>query len=428
MTTNISTVNVVLPDLVIPRRALALARRRLAAARVLVINGPRQSGKSAILALLQRELGGSYLTLDAKSDLRMARTDPGGFVTAFDYPLFVDEVQRGGDPLVLAIKTEVDRAPDRGRFVLAGSTRFLTEPRLSESLAGRVRFVDLWPLSQGEIDNGSDTFIDRAFRTPSALLDERPPPFSRREVFERVARGGFPEAVLAPSAIDRRDFFADYIRTITSRDVRELADLEHTARLRQIVRLIAARTATELNYSDIARSVGVPIATMRRYLPLFETVYVHHVVPAWSRNLSSKVVQRPKLHMIDSGLASYLSGLDADGMNRSPGSIVGQVFETFVVGELARQLTWSETDATMHHWRTRNGQEVDVVLEALTGAVVGIEVKAAVDIDEGEFSGLRLLRDKLGDEFVAGFVVHCGDRPRRFGDRLYSLPVSSLWT
>jgi uncharacterized protein len=421
-------VDITLPDVVIPRRALALALRRLSAARVLVINGPRQSGKSAILGMLRRDLGGSYLSLDSKANLRMARTDPAGFTTAFDYPMLIDEVQRGGDPLVLAVKHEIDRVQDKGRFVLAGSTRFLTEPRISESLAGRVRFVDLWPLSQGEIDGGSDSFVDRVFTDPESLLGVRLAPLSRLEVFARVTRGGFPEAVLATSDADRRDFFTDYARTVTTRDVREIADLEHAGRFRQMIRLLAARTATELNYSDIARAVDIPLATMRRYLPLFETVYIHHLLPSWSRNISAKVVQRPKVHLVDSGLAAYLTGMDAVGLNRSPSSIVGQLFETFVVGEICRQLTWSETDAVAHHWRTQEGREVDLVLETLRGDVVGLEMKAAVDVSEDDFAGLKYLRDKLGESFIAGLVVHCGDRPRRFGDRLYSVPASALWT
>src|SRR5437764_2401384 len=118
-------------------------------ARAVVINGPRQSGKTALLGVLQRQLGGTYLSLDQATNLRLARTDPTGFVTGFEEPLFVDEVQRGGDPLILAIKLALDESSGRGRFALAGSTRLLTEPPLSESLSGRVRFIDLWPLSHG---------------------------------------------------------------------------------------------------------------------------------------------------------------------------------------------------------------------------------------------------------------------------------------
>ena len=415
------------PDPLIARRAESLASRRLRAARAIVINGPRQSGKTALLGILQRQLGGTYLSLDQATNLRLARTDPSGFVTGFDEPLFIDEVQRGGDPLILAIKLALDASSARGRFALAGSTRFLSEPRLSESLAGRVRFIDLWPLSQGEIDGQPDGFVDAVLQRPRRLLRTDPPVLSRRQVFERVCRGGFPEAVLAANAADRRDFFADYVRTITSKDVRELADLAHMSSLREIARLLAARTAQEVNVSDLGRELGIPTPTLRRYLPLLETIYLHHLVPAWSRNLTAKVVRRPKLHLIDSGLAAHLMGVDAAGLARPTAIEAGPLLESFVAGEIARQITWAGTEASLHHWRDRNGIEVDLVLQASNGTVAGIEVKAAIDVDESDFRGLRTLRDRLGDQFSCGVVIHCGDLPRPFGPKLFAVPVSTLW-
>jgi hypothetical protein len=349
---------------------MTLAERGTQAARVLVINGPRQSGKTAVLGLLRGQLGGTYGSLDRAVDLRSARTDPTGFVTGFEEPIFIDELQRGGDPLVLAIKYEADRTNRRGRFVLAGSTRFLTEPRLSESLAGRVHFVDLWPFSQGEIDGTTDGFVDAIFADASRVGRQEPPELSRKDVFKRVCRGGFPEAVLAANGDARRNFFANYARTITAKDVQELADLEHSASLRTIINLLAARTATELNIADLARELALPAPTIRRYLPLFETIYAHHVIPAWSRNLSARVVHRPKIHMVDTGLAAYLLGVDAAGLSRPTATHAGQLLES---------------------------------------------------------PGLRTLQRRLGDQFVAG-VVHCSDRPRPFGPGLWSLPVSSLWT
>jgi predicted AAA+ superfamily ATPase len=415
------------PVPLIARRAESLAVRRLRAARAVVINGPRQSGKTALLGILQGQLGGTYLSLDQATNLRTARTDPTGFVTGFDEPLLIDEVQRGGDPLILAIKLALDASPRRGRFVLAGSTRFLTEPRLSESLAGRVRFIDLWPLSQGEIDGQPDGFVDVALNRPRRLLRTGSPVLSRRQVFERVCRGGFPEAVLADNPPDRRDFFADYIRTVTTKDVRELADLSHMASMRDIVRLLAARTAQEVNISDLGRELGLPVATLRRYLPLLETIYLHHLVPAWSRNLTAKVVHRPKLHLVDSGLAAHLTGVDPAGLSRPTSVEAGPLLESFVAGEIARQLTWSTTDAALYHWRDRNGSEVDLVLQATDGTVAGIEVKAAIDVGESDVRGLRTLRDRLGDQFSCGVVVHCGDQPRPFGPKLYAVPVSAIW-
>lgn len=410
----------------IPRRASEIARRRIDASRVVIVNGPRQSGKTALLGVLREKMGGTYVSLDTTSDLRSARSDPGGFIGDLERPAFIDEVQRGGDPLVLAIKGAVDRNRARGQFVLAGSTRFLTEPRLSESLTGRARFVDLWPLSQGEIDGTPDGFVDAAFDL-DALAGTAPSPLTRSQIFERVCRGGFPEAVRTHTVADRRDFFADYVRAITMRDVRELADLEHTGALRSLVRLLGARTATELNITDLARVLGLPAATMRRYLPLLETIYLHHTIPAFTRNLTAKVVRRPKVHLVDSGLAAHLMGAGAPALSRVQAVNAGPLLESFVAGEIARQLTWSKTPATLHHWRDRDGFEVDLVLEADDGRVVGVEVKAAVDVSERDFAGLLALQRRVGPDLVGGILLHCGERPRRFGPGLLALPISSLW-
>jgi uncharacterized protein len=409
------------------RRAAELLDRRLNGARAVVVNGPRQSGKTFLLSQLCSARGGTYMSLDVATNLRIARTDPGGFVTGFDEPLLIDEVQRGGDALVLAVKVQVDQSQRKGRFVLAGSTRFLSEPRLSESLAGRVRFVDLWPLSQGEIESKPDRFVDRVFESPHSIVDSKIVPISRHAVFERVVRGGLPEAVLATSEVDRSEFLQSYVRALTAKDVRELADLEHVGHLDRMIRLLAARTSHELNLTDLARELGIAQSTFRRYLPLFETTYVHHTVPAWSGNASSKVVKRPKIHFVDTGAASTLLGVSAQALARPTATISGHLLESFVVGELARQLTWSETNAHLYHWRHNDGREVDIVMESADGRIVGIEVKAAVDVGFDAVSGLEFLRNQLGDRFVAGFVVHCAPRVIPLGDRLWSVPVNALW-
>jgi uncharacterized protein len=169
------------------RSVLGSIRRQLGFARVVVVNGPRQAGKTSLLRLLQAELGGEYQSLDDATVLRAARSDPAGFVLESGRPTFIDEVQRGGDPLVLAVKSAVDRVPTPGQFILAGSTRFLFEPRLSESLAGRAVICDLWPFSQGEIEGriGED-FVSRAFRGVRSLLELDIAGETRARTFERV--------------------------------------------------------------------------------------------------------------------------------------------------------------------------------------------------------------------------------------------------
>jgi predicted AAA+ superfamily ATPase len=422
------------PSRALPRNAAALVRSAMSWSRVVVLNGPRQSGKSTVLTQLSRDVGATVVTLDDRTVHRAARADPEGFLAGLGRPLFIDEVQRGGDGLVLAIKAMVDRDPSPGQVVVAGSSRFLTIPTLSESLAGRAHFVDLWPLTQGELAGApgaqvapGDGFVDGAFGAPADLRALCPPALNRRDYAERVVRGGFPGlATVPPEAW--RDWFDDYVATIVQREVRELANLGRLSALGPMVALLGARTAQELNVADLARDVGLPAETTRAYLALLEQVYVPLLVPAWSRNLVSKQVRRPKLHVVDAGLAAHLQGVGVDVLANPIHAGLGSLLESFVVGEVVRQIPWSSTRPTLSHLRERGGLEVDLVLEARDGRVVAIEVKAAVGVDERDARWLRSLRDRLGPTFVHGIVLHAGTGPRPLGDRLTAMPISALWS
>lgn len=398
---------------------------------MVVVNGARQSGKTVLLRLLHETTGGSWITLDDATSLLAARRDAGGFVRDTTRPLYVDEVQRAGEPFVLAVKAAVDIDGSPGQFYLAGSTRFLFEPRLSESLAGRALFVDLWPLSQGEIESTADEdFISRAFAGIDGLLEpgsDVGAHESRHATMDRVCRGGMPQAIRLAGR-DRRDFLAGYARALASRDVAEIGRLPTSFDLPTLMRVLAARTSGELNVSEVARVLGASPDVVTRVVTMLETVYFHHLVPAWSRNLTAKAVRRPKLHITDSGLATALCGLDADALRRPDSAVSGAFLESFVVGELARQSTWSTTEASIFHWRDRDGAEVDVLLERPNGDVVGIEVKASFDVGPGDTRGLRTLRDRLGATFVSGVVLHCGDRVRRLDDRIVAMPIAALWS
>ena len=226
---------------------------------------------------------------------------------------------------------------------------------------------------------------------------------------------------------NRREFLNWYARTLASRDVAEIGRMPTSFDLPTLMRVLAGRTSSELNVSEIARVIGGSPDVTKRAISLLETVYFHFLVPAWSRNLTAKAVHRPKLHITDSGLATALCGVDADALRRPDSSVSGAFLESFVVGELARQLTWSQTEASMFHWRDRDGAEVDVVLERPSGDVVGIEVKATFDLRAEDTKGLRALRDRLGPTFVAGIVLHCGERAQRLDERIVALPIAALW-
>jgi uncharacterized protein len=413
-----------------PRRATEVAMRRLDAARGIVVNGPRQSGKSELLRILHERRGGTLMTLDRAAHLRLARTDPTGFVQDRTKPLMIDEVQRGGDPLVLALKLMLDESQDKGQAVVAGSTRFLTEPRLSESLAGRVRFVDLWPFTQGEIEgleNSGDRMIDRLFEPTTNFALVKSPILSRRDVFGRVCIGGFPESVAATSARDRAEFFADYVRTVSQRDITEMGRLAERVELGTVLRLLAERTASLLNAATLSKAAGISDDSMRRYLPLVETIFLSYRLPPFAGSTAARVRRHPKMHLTDSGLAAFLLGLNADRLMEPDATMSGTLLESFVFMELVKQTTWSEELVHLSHYRDDKDREVDIVVESQSGRVAGIEVKAAIDVDERDFKHLAYLREKLGSRFTNGIVLHCGTEVLQWGDRLVSLPISALW-
>ena len=401
----------------------------LEAFRVVVVNGPRQAGKSTLLELIERQRGGTRLTLDDRDVLRAARTDPSGLLGAAGHPVMIDEAQRGGDPLILAIKADVDRHGfDNGRYVLAGSSRFLTIPTLSESLAGRVRIIDLWPLSQSERQGTTPGFVDDLFGPTSVLRETSANSVSRRELLERITVGGFPAVTRIGRARDRTDWFADYLRTLLERDLAELRSPRRVVDLPRLLRLIGQRTATELVIAPISSDLGIAADTVKDYLGLFESIYLHHTIPAWTPGGAGRVVHRPKLHVVDSGVACYLLGVGERELARPGNTPVGHIIESFVVGELQRQIPSSDLRPTIHHYRDKLHREIDVILETRDGRVAAIEVKAAVDVGDDDFRHLRWLRDQLGDRFANGIVLHAGDRSFAAGDRLTSMPISALWS
>ncbi|MGQ0846826.1 MAG: ATP-binding protein [Sporichthyaceae bacterium] len=418
------------PEGLVARRAAAVAAEALGDSRVLVLHGARQVGKTTLARELGASIGAGYVSMDSADDRAFAAQDARSFLEALGRPLIVDEVQRVGEELVLAVKVVVDGDNSPGQYVLTGSTNFLTVPTISESLAGRVDIVTLWPFSQGELSGGSDGFVDRAFAAEANLTAHRGACPSRAEYFEALVVGGYP-AVQRLSARARGRWFENYVDTVLRREIVVAGDIRRFDALEGLVRYVAASTGQELVVATAAERLQSDRATVEHYLPWLETIFLVHRVPAFGRNLTARVVKRPKVYIADSGLAASLLGKDANALLRSTDPVAGALFETFVVGELRKQLSWSQTRARMYHFRDRSGAEVDVVLEAVDGRVVAVEIKATSTPRPEDFRWLQFLRDKIdaaGGEFVLGAVLHTGDRRLPFGDRLVALPTADVWT
>jgi predicted AAA+ superfamily ATPase len=401
----------------VPRRAAELITEALADTRVVVVNGARQVGKSTLAEIvLKHDPNGVARFLDDPVTRAAAVEDPVRFVR-HDGLMLIDEVQRVPD-LWLAIKHLVDRDPRPGRFLLTGSARLLALRSLPDTLPGRSETVELWPLSQGEIDGTPDGFVDAAFALGADLRSESSG-LLRRDYLARAAHGGYPEARRRESPLRRRRFFEGYLADLLSRDVKQVADIEKAADMRRLVGLLAAQTSGLLNVNRLASELSITAPTVRSYIEILETVYLIRLIPAWSAN---RAIATPKVIFVDPGLAGHLTtGAVTDA------SLGGQL-ENLVLGELARQLTWSTTPARLYHYRDRDQYEVDGVIEDNAGQIVGVEVKAAETVRADDFRGLKRLQRRLGPRFRAGFVLYCGAESLSFGDGLTCLPISALWT
>ena len=355
--------------------------------------------------------------------------DPITFLVEQPGLLAVDEIQLGGDRLVRSIKRVVDTDPAPGRFLLTGSTNFLTVPTISESLAGRVRILRLWPLSEAERMGRPLTPVEGWFASPSTI--GRGQPEERRSYLEKLCRGGYPEvAGIQPSIRDA--WFDSYIETVTQRDMFALADIRRKAAVPRLLRWTATATASEMNVTTAAGRLGLDRSTVVSYLEWLRTVFLIHELPAWSPNFRSRAVRRPKLHLTDTGLAAHLLGAGPHRLARPTTPITGPLVETFTVNEIARQLSSLTGRAAMYHYRDQQKREIDLIMERSDGALVAIEIRATRSPTKAHFRHVRWLRDRLDaaapGAFRAGILFHTGPQSLTVGDRLHLRPISTLWS
>jgi predicted AAA+ superfamily ATPase len=340
----------------------------------------------------------------------------------------LDEVQRVPG-LFLPIKQMVDRNRIPGRYLLTGSANVALLPRLADALVGRMEVLTLWPLSQVELqqtglEGYGESVVDRWFR------DQGSPclgvPQDNERLWQRILSGGYPEPLARSTKSRREAWYESYVTTILQRDIRDLSHIEGLADLPRLLSLVVARAGGLANTSELTRASGLPNTTLKRYLTLLEGTYLVQRLPAWSGNLSKRLVKAPKLFPNDTGLMAHLLHTDETRLRSAP-VMRGPLLETFVLSEITKQLGWSSTRARIYHFRTHVGDEVDFVLEDSAGRCVGIEVKAAASVGPREMRGLRLLQETLGERFVRGVLLYTGQELVPFDTRLHAVPVSELW-
>lgn len=351
-------------------------RRDLEVYPVVALMGARQVGKSTLGREIAAERGMAMRTLDDRDVLAQAKEDPEGLIAELSDGGFIDEAQRAPG-LFLALKAVVDREQRPGRYLLSGSNQPVMSGAVGDSLLGRAAYRTLRPLTLSELrlsdEHGGWSFLlgdDEA--AVLAALQRRAEGSGALDWRDTVETGGFPRALAAPADMRRR-ILDDYVEVFANRDIRELLAVESSDRFEQFLRLVATRTGQVLNVSGIATDLGIPVATVRRWLGALERSFLLELIPAYSRNAGHRVIKAPKLFLADAALALAAA--------REP-EPTGFHLENLIATDLG---VWKDggPGRDVYHWRLQGGQEVDFVLEH-DRRLLPVEVKTSTAVGAGE--------------------------------------------
>lgn len=403
------------------RNIRARLQKALQRSPIVLLTGARQTGKTTLMKQIGQGQDYHYITFDDIRFLSAAQNDPIGFIEGLKKPVILDEVQRIPE-IFLAIKQDVDENRQPGRYALTGSANPMLIPRLGDSLAGRMEIFNLFPLSQGELVGRCESFVDKVFNQQLPMPLE---PLVKTDLYKKMSVGGYP-LVQGVDEIARESWFNSYVTTLLQRDVKDIANIAGLSELPRLLKLLATRAGNLLNVAELSRTSGISTTTLHRYLIILETLFLIDFQLPWSSNLGKRLVKAPKVNLVDSGMLSFLLGIDVEAPHLD-GRILGPIVENFVVGELRKQITWNQTRVQLFHSRTVTGIEVDILLEDASGRIVCIEIKNSTTVTAQDFKGLKYMEELVGNKFVQGIVLYMGEQHIPFGSRMHALPINALW-
>lgn len=410
------------PESLYPRTIATALMEALADTPVVSLLGARQSGKTTLALTVAPDR--PYISLDEQNYFQTAVMDPVGFVDSLPEFVTIDEIQRV-PALMPAIKRSVDRDRRAGRFLLTGSANLLLLPQVSDSLAGRMEVIRLQPLTESEKERLPGTFLrdflNGQFKPEIAGTNG----LSGPSLPERLVAGGYPEP-LTRSCSRVRQWHRQYVRSIIERDIKDIARIRQVEDVARLFELLSLRTATLLNASSLAQTLGLNRATVEHYLLLLERLFLVRRLPPWHRHAARRLVKTPKVHLVDSGLAATLAGIaESDWLERR--ELMGHLLESFVVQQIITQGSWTDPDLRFWHYRDKDKVEVDLVVTRAR-AVWGVEIKAAASVSERDARGLQRLAAHSGTDFRGGILIYTGADKLTVGkSRFLAVPIHELW-
>ena len=405
-----------------PRWQKTTIKQMLSERRVLMLSGPRQSGKTTLSRELESDLT-EYRTLDDGTLREAAENDPQGFVKRRTQTLIIDEVQRIPS-LLPAIKKAVDEDTRPGQYLLTGSANIQSLPTVRESLAGRIAKIRLRPLAQGELMKNVPRFIESAFKQSFSHGQAH---HDRDAILETAFRGGFPEPMTLQDR-GRKRWHTDYIGAILERDLKEIAKIHRKHAMRELVNILAAWSGKYMDISAIGSGLSIQRATIESYINALETLFMVERVYPWTKTDYARVGKQSKLFMADSGLMASLLRWKMDQVRLDPDRS-GKLIETFAFNEIAAQIDASDGRYELFHYRDREKREIDFLIEREDNALLGVEVKAGSAIGKNDFRHMKWFKNNLvkNQEFI-GVILYTGQHPASFGNNLWAIPFGLLWS
>ena len=369
------------------QRAITFKLQQLAQAfPVLMLNGPRQSGKYTLVRAVFEGL--PYTSLEDPDVRELAQADPRRFLAAYPQGAVLDEVQRVPE-LFSYLQGIVDARPaGAAPFVLTGSQNFLLLDAIGQSLAGRTAVLRLLPLSYAEL----------------RVAGQLPPSLAAT-----LLQGGYPR--LTQVALAPADFYPSYLQTYLERDVRSIQNVTDLSTFTRFVRLCAGRIGSVLNLSSLASDCGVAVNTAKAWLSVLEASYVVYLLPPHHQNFSKRLIKSPKLYFYDTGVACSLLGLRTASQVETH-YLWGSLFENLLVTEILKHYDARGQAAPLYFWQDKTGREVDLLLELPGGELLALEVKAGFTLSADYFRQLSYWRGLSGTPAERACVVYAGDTRR----------------
>lgn len=350
---------------------------------VIILTGPRQTGKTTLLEHLRGISRHSYVSLDEFEIRSLAKNDPGLFIERYQPPLIIDEIQYAPQ-LLPYIKSLVDKRAGKCSFWLTGSQHFNLMKGVSESLAGRAAILKLLGFSYAEGEKIPAP--KRPWFFQQAKIIREYPEIKIKALFERILKGSYPK-LFSKNKPPLETFYGSYVQTYIDRDLRDVVKVGSLSSFEKFIRLCAARTAQLLNFSDLARDSGISVNTAKEWISILEASGHIYLLRPYYRNISKRLIKAPKLFFMDTGLACYLTGWSS-AETALRGAMAGSLFETFIFSEILKSYWNHGQEAPLWTYRTKEQEEIDILIEK-NGKLYPVEIKLSSKITDSDLRGIR---------------------------------------